>query len=1068
MRPSLPALLAGALLTCGARANDLRYFDDAALHAVQLVDREGWAVGDEGAVWHTIDGGRTWERQPTGVRASLRALHFLNPYVGWVVGREELPLGAGSAGVLLFTDDGGLRWRRVSMNAMPGLNAVRFADGKTGYVAGDGTDQYPTGVFVTKDGGQTWRPVPGPRCPGWRAAALTGPEAGALVGAWNRLGTLREGGIAVANDDALGGRNLRAVHLGGDGRLGVAVGQGGLILLTDNAGGKWSYPELLLPPEVLSCWDFHAVHGHGKHIWAAGRPGSVLLHSADGGKTWQMRPTGQPLPINGLYFRDDKHGWAVGELGTILATADGGRTWEVRQQGGRRAALLFLHARPAGLPAGAVARLGADEGYLAAAVRVLAPDSARAAPGRAAEGDRFAAAMREAGGAAGELLWQFPLPPQLNFESGEDVVKAWDALHGVKAGEQLLRQLVLAIRLWRPDVLVTDRPGNKASGGAVDDLVAGAVREAFTRAADPKAFPEQIGQLGLQAWKAAKLYAAAEDDKAAQVALDLAEVRPLLQGSVRDFAAPAAGLLAEGPASLPRRGSFRLMASHADGAEKHRSFFEGVTPPAVGEARRKPTLAEELTREAQQALRTRASLQALTDVPIKGLSNPERVLATVGPTLSKLPDAMGAAAAHGIASQLTRQGQWYLAREAFLQMVERYPAHPLTADAFRWLIRHNSSSETRRRHELGQFLVSGLGGFVPPEGGEDPPAPPPGPAKKGTKGQAKREGLKTGPRDSHVAWAAEVRPLHFRADALRWHQSSLDLQPRLAGFGPLLADDPPIQFCLHAARRNLGDFDTSRKWFSDFVARQPAGPWRDAAAAELWLLDRRGAPPKPVALCRHAETRPFLDGKLDDACWQGAEPVSLQDGAADGARKRPDKAKAEWPATAWLAHDREFLYVALRCVYPPERHAEPVKGRQRDADLTRHDRVSIFLDLDRDYATCFHFQVDQRGCVREECWGDASWNPRWFVAVHSESGAWQIEAAIPIVALTGDAITGGRAWACNVVRVMPGRGVQAWSLPAGLPEEEPRLEGMGLLMFQADPRHEVKPKPTGPRMNPVP
>src|SRR5262245_30781905 len=79
-----------------ARA-EVRYFEDAALHAVQFVDhQEGWAVGDEGVVWHTIDGGKNWERQPTGTRASLRDLHFLNVVFGWVVGREELPYGGGS------------------------------------------------------------------------------------------------------------------------------------------------------------------------------------------------------------------------------------------------------------------------------------------------------------------------------------------------------------------------------------------------------------------------------------------------------------------------------------------------------------------------------------------------------------------------------------------------------------------------------------------------------------------------------------------------------------------------------------------------------------------------------------------------------------------------------------------------------------------------------------------------------------------------------------------------------------------------------------------------------------
>src|SRR5436309_1109809 len=125
MRPLLLVLTAGVVFLPAARAADLRNFEDAALHAVQFVDRhEGWAVGDEGVVWHTIDGGRNWERQPTGTRAALRGLHFLTPYTGWVAGREELPHGAGSLGVLLVTRDGGLKWQRVAVDRLPGLEGV--------------------------------------------------------------------------------------------------------------------------------------------------------------------------------------------------------------------------------------------------------------------------------------------------------------------------------------------------------------------------------------------------------------------------------------------------------------------------------------------------------------------------------------------------------------------------------------------------------------------------------------------------------------------------------------------------------------------------------------------------------------------------------------------------------------------------------------------------------------------------------------------------------------------------------------------------------------------------------
>ena len=69
------------LLWCATPAETLaqstRHIEDAALHAVQFVDdKEGWAVGDDGVIWHTIDGGQNWEDQESGVRSSLRSLYF--------------------------------------------------------------------------------------------------------------------------------------------------------------------------------------------------------------------------------------------------------------------------------------------------------------------------------------------------------------------------------------------------------------------------------------------------------------------------------------------------------------------------------------------------------------------------------------------------------------------------------------------------------------------------------------------------------------------------------------------------------------------------------------------------------------------------------------------------------------------------------------------------------------------------------------------------------------------------------------------------------------------------------
>jgi hypothetical protein len=292
-----------------------------------------------------------------------------------------------------------------------------------------------------------------------------------------------------------------------------------------------------------------------------------------------------------------------------------------------------------------------------------------------------------------------------------------------------------------------------------------------------------------------------------------------------------------------------------------------------------------------------------------------------------------------------------------------------------------------------------------------------------------------------------IGTLTNRTEIRQWNENCLKMGDQLAAFGPVFANDPSIQFCLQAANRNLGEFEQARQWYTQFHREAGQGPWQEAAAAELWLLNRAGPPPKPVALCRQTSTRPYLDGQFDDDCWKEMKPIHLKNGVGETIK--------EYPTQAWLAYDKEFLYLALRCQHPAGRQIEPVKARPHDADLRPFDRVSLLLDLDRDYSTYFHLQVDERGCVGDDCWGDQSWNPRWFVTVHSEPTSWQVEAAIPFVELTGDPVTVGKSWACNIVRVIPGKGVQALSTPADV---QPRPEGMGLLIFTDGPSGAEKKK----------
>jgi photosystem II stability/assembly factor-like uncharacterized protein len=1017
MRRFLVAVTILVLAETAAPAADLRNFEDAALRAVQFVDEnEGWAVGDEGVVWHTIDGGQSWERQPTGVRASLRSLHFHDPYLGWVVGRQELPNGRGSVGVILSTRDGGLHWRQVSVDVFPGLNRVQFTDVNTGFLAGDGSDQYPTGLFCTTDAGHTWKPVPGPRQPAWLAADFQDGRTGALAGAWGRLGILRGGNLDRADMEEIpGARAIAGIHVAGT--RAVAAGQGGLVLISnDSAGARWSYAESQLPANVRAAWDFHAVHGAAGQVWAVGRPGSAILHSGDGGQSWEIQVTGQPLPLHGVFFANAARGWAVGELGSILHTSDGGKSWRVQQRGGQRAAALFLHARPDGLPLDTVAQLGGDDGYLVAGLRILGPDPASADASQACAEQRLAAGVRLAGGAAGEMLWQFPLPAHRARAGRPELVESWNALHAGQARQELVRQLVLALRIWRPDVAVTDSPEGQG-GSPCETLTAEVLPAAVRLAADPQAFPEQLRQLGLQTWEVKKVYSRWERPSGAEVAYDLTRISLRLGGTIRDFVAPALAILSDTHSTLPPQRFYHLLESRITGAAGHRDLLQGLELAPGGAARRKLPPVEELAPQLEKKLREQKNLESLLAAPAGPLADPNRILAQVEPVLKHLPEDRGAQAAFALANQMVRLGRWELARELFLLMVNRYPAQPLSVDAYRWLIRYSTSGEARRRHELGQFWTETRTTVRPAEG-----------LTASTTLTAKELPQEVRSRDTVTLGSLE--------ETRRWYTEAIELGSRLTELGPLHANDPSIQFCLQTAERNLGHLDKAKEWYARFHADHAEGPWHDAAGAEIWLTTRLGSPPKPVAYCRQTATPPVLDGQFQDPCWPDQQVLVLRNAAGDTVK--------DYPTEARLAFDHNFLYVALRCRHPADRHVPPVKVRSPDADLRSYDHVSLLIDTDRDYSTYYRLEVDQRGCVCDDCWGDASWNPRWFVAFHGDREGWQAEIAIPMSELTGENVIPGKAWAFNLVRTLPGRGVQAWSMPAGV---EPRPEGLGLLLF---------------------
>lgn len=156
----------------------------------------------------------------------------------------------------------------------------------------------------------------------------------------------------------------------------VAVGERGVVLLSDDNGNSWRQATAVPVSVGLTAVQFI----DARTGWAIGHAG-VVLHSEDGGEHWTLQLDGKrgaaaeqqaaeasgdaariaaaqrlvadgaDKPLLALSFADARHGLVVGAYGLALSTADGGRSWQSEM--GRLPNQRGLHLY-------ALARQGAD------------------------------------------------------------------------------------------------------------------------------------------------------------------------------------------------------------------------------------------------------------------------------------------------------------------------------------------------------------------------------------------------------------------------------------------------------------------------------------------------------------------------------------------------------------------------------------------------------------------------------------------------------------------------------------------------------------------------------------
>jgi photosystem II stability/assembly factor-like uncharacterized protein len=244
------------------------------LRSVHFSDAtHGWAVGDNGTILATTDGGAHWTAQVSGTTNELKGVGFPDATHGWAVGDSD---------TIRATTDGGAHWTaQVSPFTNTLLNAVAFPNDTHGWAV----DNYGT-ILATTDGGAHW--------------------------------------TTQSSVDLF---HLNSVTFT-DANHGWAVGGSGGVLVTTDGGAHWTIQKSGTTEDLYSV----AFLPDASHGWAVG-PAGAILATTDGGAHWTAQSSGTTDYLTSVAFTNASDGWAVGYAGAILATTDGGAHWSAQASG---------------------------------------------------------------------------------------------------------------------------------------------------------------------------------------------------------------------------------------------------------------------------------------------------------------------------------------------------------------------------------------------------------------------------------------------------------------------------------------------------------------------------------------------------------------------------------------------------------------------------------------------------------------------------------------------------------------------------------------------------------------
>ena len=259
-------------------------------------DNEGWITsGSHAEIYHTTDGGETFEIQPT--QYSCSAIHMIN---------EDEGYAGGENGRVYRTTDGGENWIAIGSIGVT-LYDISFPPGTSssnpvGYACGDNGHIWEISSTLTNlNTGLTGN--------------FYGISAPSLNNVWacggNRV--YYYDGTDFTSQIAPGG-TFNDIHFINN-QEGWVVGDVGIIGFTTDGGANWNDQT---NPDTQNRSLYGVFFLDSSIGWIVGFNG-IILHTIDGGITWNMEASGlTTVFLRGVQFTSPTNGYLVGNKKTLL------------------------------------------------------------------------------------------------------------------------------------------------------------------------------------------------------------------------------------------------------------------------------------------------------------------------------------------------------------------------------------------------------------------------------------------------------------------------------------------------------------------------------------------------------------------------------------------------------------------------------------------------------------------------------------------------------------------------------------------------------------------------------